>query len=67
MMLCKRLKIRILPIRLLRKDPRIKIADDGSKTIDTDDWQTDYETFQKATKSTINFTLDLFASDCNKK
>ena len=35
MVLCnKGLKIRIIPIHLLRDDPRILIADDGSKTID---------------------------------
>ena len=66
MLLCKRLKIRILPIHLLREDPRIKIADDGSKTVDTDDWQIDDDTFQKCNQK-YNFTLDLFASDCNKK
>ena len=35
MVLCiKGLKIRIIPIHLLRNDPRILIADDGSKTIE---------------------------------
>lgn len=59
------MKIKIIPIHLLREDPRIKIADDGSKTIDTDDWQVDEATFQKSNQQ-FNFTLDLFASDCNK-
>jgi hypothetical protein len=38
MVLCKKLNIRIIPIHLLRDDPRIKVADDGSKMTDTDDW-----------------------------
>ena len=36
-MLCKSLNLTIIPIHLLRDHPRIKIADDGSKTTDTDD------------------------------
>ena len=28
----------LVPVHLLRDNPRIKIADDGSKTTDTDDW-----------------------------
>ena len=66
MIQCKRLNIRIIPIHLLRDDPRIKIADDGSKTVDTDDWQIDDETFQR-NKDKYNFTIDLFVSDRNSK
>ena len=66
MIQCKRLNIRIIPIHLLRDDPRIKIADDGSKTVDTDDWQIDDETFQR-NKDKYDFTIDLFASDRNSK
>ena len=47
MIRCKRLNTRIIPIHLLRDDPRIKIVDDGSKTINTDDWHVDDQTFQK--------------------
>ena len=65
MALCQKLNIRIIPIHLLRDDPRIKIADDGSKTIDTDDWQVDFETFQSSNRR-HNFTIDLFASNRNK-
>jgi site-specific DNA-methyltransferase (adenine-specific) len=50
----------------LREDPRIKFADDGSKTVDTDDWQVDDKTFQKSNQE-YNFTIDLFASNQNKK
>jgi hypothetical protein len=63
---CKKMNIRIIPIHLLREDPRIKVADDGSKTTDTDDWQVDDETFQRINK-THQFTIDLFASDRNNK
>ena len=66
MIRCKRLNTRIIPIHLLRDDPRIKIADDGSKTTDTDDWQVDDQTFQR-NRTKFKFTIDLFASDRNSK
>lgn len=62
----KKLNIRIIPIHLLREDPRTKIADDGSKTVDTDDWQVDDQTFQRNQKK-YDYTIDLFASDRNSK
>ena len=58
MIRCKRLNTRTIPIHLLRDDPRINIADDGSKTIDTDDWQVDDQTFQK-NRTKFKFTIDL--------
>jgi hypothetical protein len=66
MILCQRLNIRIIPIHLLRDDPRIQIADDVSKTTDTDDRKVDVETYQKINNK-YKFTIDLFASDRNKK
>jgi hypothetical protein len=66
MIRCKRLNTRIIPIHLLRDDPRIKIADDGSKTTDTDNWQVDDQTFQR-NRTRFKFTVDLFASDRNSK
>jgi hypothetical protein len=66
MTLCKKLNIRIIPIHLLRDDPRIKMADDGSKMTDTDDWQVDHETYQRINRR-YSFTIDLFASDRNTK
>ena len=66
MIRCKRLNTRIIPIHLLRDDPRIKIADDGSKTTDTDNWQVDDQTFQR-NRTRFQFTIDLFASDRNSK
>ena len=66
MILCKRLKLRIIPIHLLRDDPRIQVADDGSKTTDTDDWEVDNNTYERIHKR-HNFTVDLFASTHNSK
>jgi len=66
MIRCKRLNTRITPIHLLRDDPRIKIADDGSKTTDTDNWQVDDQTFQR-NRTKFKFTIDLFASNRNSK
>jgi hypothetical protein len=58
MTICQQLKIRIIPIHLMRDDPRIQIADQGSKISDTDDWSIDDETFQRLNhhyQFTINF------------
>jgi hypothetical protein len=66
MLLCKKLNIRIIPIHVLREDPRIKVADEGSKVEDTDDWKVDVGTFLKFNKS-MQFSIDLFASDWNSK
>jgi hypothetical protein len=66
MVLCKKLNIRIITIHLLPDDPHIKVADDGSKMTDTDDWQVDYENFQKINRR-YRFTIDLFAFDRNTK
>ena len=66
MILCKKLNIRIIPIHLLRDDPRIQIADDGSKTVDTDDWQVDHKTFGRINLK-HKFTMDLFASNKNRQ
>ena len=64
--ICQRMKLKIIPIHLRREDPRIQIADDGSKISDTDDWQVDYQTFTNINEE-IEFTIDLFASDTNNK
>ncbi len=47
MNLYQRPNIRIIPIHILRDDPCIQTADDGSKTTDTYDWEVDVETYQK--------------------
>jgi hypothetical protein len=63
MVLCKKLNLRIIPIHFLREDPRIKLADNGSKTADTDDWQID-ETFLMSNRK-FKLKIDLLASDSN--
>ena len=66
MLIARELNIRIILIHLLRDDPRIKVADDGSKTVDTDCWSVDMGTFQTINVA-FQFTIDLFASDHNAK
>ena len=66
MTICHRLSLRIIPIHLLRDDPRIQIADDGSKQQDTDNWHVDYSTFQILHQE-MKFTIDLFADTHNTK
>ncbi len=65
--LTKRLNIRIIPIHLLRSDPRIQIADDGSKFPDSDDWSVDSRTFNNLRESIGEFTIDIFADNKNTK
>lgn len=63
--LSSELGIRIEPIHVLRQDPRIEIADAGSKTEDTDNWSIDAWSFQTIINQTgMHFETDLFA-DCN--
>lgn len=59
------LGIRIEPVHLLRQDPRIELADLGSRRQDTDNWSIDAWSFQILTdQQGVNFETDLFA-DCN--
>ena len=64
MEICQTLQIHIIPIHLRREDPRIQLADEGSKTVDTDDWQVNWSTFNKY-DSELQFSIDLFASSKN--
>lgn len=57
--------IKIEPIHVLRQDPRIELADAGSRRPDTDNWSVDawsFETIQHLVGEP--FDTDLFA-DCN--
>ena len=65
--LTRNLNIRIIPIHLLRSDPRIQIADDGSKFPDSDDWSVDNQTFSNLRDSIGEFTIDIFADSKNTK
>jgi hypothetical protein len=66
MVICQKLLIRLIPIHLRREDPQIQLADEGSKTTDTDDWQINMATFKKF-DSQMHFTIDLFASPKNSQ
>jgi hypothetical protein len=61
------LNAKIEPIHLRREDPRIQLADGGSKIPDSDDWSIDEASFQKLNTKYGPFTIDLFAADNNAK
>ena len=63
--LCRELNLAIMPIHLGREDPRIKIADAGSKAPDSDDWSIDKVSFQNLSQKFGPFTIDLFAEEAN--
>jgi len=56
----------ITPIHLLRVDPRIEEADALSKVKDSDDWSIDIISFESLDRM-FNFSLDVFASEQNRK
>jgi hypothetical protein len=59
------LRINIEPIHLLREDPRIQLADEGSKTPNTDNWSVDAFTVLEI-KEQFDIQMDLFADSKNK-
>jgi hypothetical protein len=59
------LQIQIEPIHLLREDPRIQLADEGSKTPNTDNWSIDVFTVLEL-KSQFQIDMDLFADAKNR-
>jgi hypothetical protein len=61
------LRISLVPIHLRREDPRIKIADAGSKSANSDDWSIDDESFRRLEKKFGTFSVDLFADQTNHK
>jgi len=63
--LARKLLITIIPIHLRREDPRIQIADAGSKSFDSDDWSIDKESFENIQGKAGQFTIDLFADEAN--
>lgn len=65
--LARALNVNIIPIHLRREDPRIKIADAGSKSADSDDWSIDDENFRALENKFGKFTVDLFADEANFK
>jgi hypothetical protein len=63
-MLAGDLQVQIEPIHLLREDPRIQLADEGSKTPNTDNWSIDVFTVLEL-KSQFDIDIDLFADAKN--
>jgi hypothetical protein len=55
----------IEPIHLLREDPRIQVADDGSKKLDTDNWSVDVFTINEL-RQQFHLEMDLFANSLNR-
>lgn len=64
--LCMRTGTQVTPLHLRREDPRIQLADEGSKVLDTDNWSIDYYSFQDL-HAQFHFEFDLFASHDNAK
>ncbi len=65
--LAQRHNLHIIPIHTSREDPRIRIADAGSKEVDRDDWGIDVFSFNKLQKRYGPFSVDLFASTGNNR
>jgi len=65
-LLSKELNLKIEPIYLRREDPRIQVADLGSKTLDTDNWSIDQSSFQ-GLDEVFKFEYDMFADSFNRK
>ena len=61
------LNVNLIPIHLRREDPRIQIADAGSRVKDSDDWSIDSKSFDLINSQFGPFTLDPFADCSNAK
>lgn len=64
--ICMATGIQVVPLHLRREDPRIQLADEGSKLPDSDNWSIDHRSFQELHEK-FNFEFDLFASHDNAK
>ena len=60
------LNLDIIPLHLLREDPRIELADLGSKTPDSDNWSIDSLSFSELNEK-FDFSTDVFAAHDNAK
>ena len=67
--LARSLQLVLVPIHLLRSDPRIELADAGSKCVDdTDDWSIDYRAFTAINEEYGGkLDVDLFADPENRR
>ncbi len=67
-LLASELEIHIEAIHLLRSDPRIEIADAGSKRKDSDNWSVDAWSFQRLEHLMgEEFEMDVFADHLNRR
>jgi hypothetical protein len=64
--LAHKLKINIEPIHLRREDPRIQMADEGTRQLDSDNWSIDYASF-KWFEDNFELDIDMFADQTNKR
>ena len=65
--LAQTLQIVLNTVHLRREDPRIQMADAGSRIRDSDDWSVDDNTFQQISDQFGPFSLDPFADYSNAK
>ncbi len=61
------LEVQIEPIHLLRQDPRIQIADEGSKQPDSDNWSIDDASFSWILEKFPQMETDMFADASNRR
>ena len=63
----KELNIAHEAVWLSREDPRIKVADAGSRDFDIDNWWIDIVNFRELDRNWGPFSVDVFASEENKR
>ena len=63
----KQLNIFHVAVWLPRDDPRIKVADEGSRDFDIDNWMIAVQNFVELSECWGPFTIDVFASDENAR
>ena len=63
----KQLNIVHVAIWIPRDDPRIKVADEGSREFDVDNWMIDTPNFLEINNCWGPFTVDVFASEENAR
>ena len=63
----KELDINHVAVWIPREDPRIKVADAGSREFDVDNWMIDTPNFLKINEHWGEFTVDVFASEENAR
>jgi hypothetical protein len=64
--LSSELQVHIEPIHVLRQDPRIQVADAGSRILDSDNWSIDLPSFQELNVE-FHFDIDMFADSKNAR